>query len=99
MTTTAASGRRIRPVRIATNDSIVHREPDGTIRMTSPLTLGPYSVRLTDALDEWAERTPNRPYLAQRTDSGSWRTVSYADARTRVRPRGRNWPRVLTYGP
>jgi feruloyl-CoA synthase len=85
MTTTAASGRRIRPVRIATNDSIVHREPDGTIRMTSPQTLGPYAVRLTDALDEWADRTPNRTYLAQRTDSGSWRTVSYADARTRVR--------------
>jgi feruloyl-CoA synthase len=85
MTTTTASGQRIRPVRIATNDSIVRREADGTIRMTSPLTLGPYLVRLTDALDEWAERTPDRTYLAQRNDSGSWRTVSYADARSRVR--------------
>jgi feruloyl-CoA synthase len=42
-------------------------------------------VRLTDALDEWAERTPDRTYLAQRNESGSWRTVSYADARSRVR--------------
>jgi feruloyl-CoA synthase len=82
---TGTTSRRIRPVRIAINDAIVTRTADGTIHMRSPQVLGPYPVRLTDALDEWAERTPDRTYLAQRTESGSWRTVTYADARQRVR--------------
>src|SRR5689334_14382424 len=85
MTTSAASPRRIRPVRIWTNDAVVRYDADGTIHMRSPHTLGGYPVRLTDALDEWAERAPDRVYLAQRTPSGSWRTMTYADARTRVR--------------
>jgi len=115
MSTSAASSRRIRPVRIWTSDAIVRTDPDGTVHMRSPMELGPYPTRLTDALDEWAERAPDRIYLAQRIDTGppkggphvppppaggphvpppaeggphvssSWRTVTYADARTRVR--------------
>ena len=85
MSTPAVSDRRIRPVRIWTSDAIVRTDPDGTVHMRSPEELGPYPVRLTDALDEWAERAPDRVYLAQRTESGAWRTVTYADARRRVR--------------
>src|SRR5262249_22169142 len=70
MTTSAASARRIRPVRIATNDVIVRHATNGVVYLRSPLELGPYPVRLTDALDEWAERAPDRIYLAQRTESG-----------------------------
>jgi feruloyl-CoA synthase len=92
---TPATSRRIRPVRIWTSDAIVRTDPDGTVRMRSPQELGAYPVRLTDALDEWAERAPDRIYLAQRANpeppeggphvSSSWRTVTYAEARSRVR--------------
>jgi len=95
MSASAASSRRIRPVRIWTSDAIVRTDPDGTVHMRSPLELAPYPTRLTDALDEWARRAPDRIYLAQRAVAGppeggphvsnSWRTVTYADARTRVR--------------
>ncbi|HEY1303016.1 MAG TPA: feruloyl-CoA synthase [Vicinamibacterales bacterium] len=85
MTTSAAGARRIRPVRIATNDVLVSHGTGGVVYLQSPQELGPYPLRLTDALDEWAERAPDRTYLAQRTESGAWRTVTYANARTRVR--------------
>jgi len=49
---TGTTSRRIRPVRIAVNDAIVTRTADGTIHMRSTQVLGPYPVRLTDALDE-----------------------------------------------
>jgi feruloyl-CoA synthase len=86
MTTTDLAGtRRIRPVRIATTDAIVQTGADGVIHMMSPVPLDPYPVRLTDSLDEWALRAPDRTYLAQRNATGGWRTLTYADARDRVR--------------
>jgi feruloyl-CoA synthase len=85
MTTDVAGTRRIRPVRIATTDAIVRTGVDGSLHMLSPEKLGPYPVRLTDALDEWAARVPDRIYLAQRDTTGGWRTVTYGDARERVR--------------
>ena len=84
-TTDVAGTRRIRPVRIATTDAIVRPGADGVIHMVSPQALGPYPIRLTDALDEWAVRAPERIYLAQRDATGGWRTLTYADARDRVR--------------
>ena len=83
MTTTA--GRRLRPVRIAPIEALVRFGPDGSVFMQSPTPLGPYPTRITDRLDDWAERTPDRVFLAQRVPSGEWRTVTYQQARTRAR--------------
>ena len=85
MTIDVAGTRRIRPVHISTTDAIVRTDADGVIHMVSPQPLGPYPVRLTDALDEWAARAPDRVYLAQRDATGGWRTLTYCDARDRVR--------------
>jgi feruloyl-CoA synthase len=53
--------------------------------MQSRQRLGAYPSRITERLEYWADRAPDRIFLAQRDDAGSWRRVSYADALARVR--------------
>src|SRR5690349_2228164 len=68
---------RVREVHVAASETIVERRPDGTIRMRSPRRLGLYPVRLTERLEQWAERTPERTFLAQRGPDGAWREITY----------------------
>jgi len=89
----------VRSVRVLDNDAVIRREPDGVTYVTSPFPLGPYPVRLTDKLDEWAEKAPDRIFLADRigppgplrrpaTDgpaAAGWRTVTFRQAREYVR--------------
>jgi feruloyl-CoA synthase len=53
--------------------------------MHSPQPLGDYPVRITDSLDRWAAEAPDRVFLAQRDAAGQWMTLTYGDARRRVR--------------
>jgi feruloyl-CoA synthase len=75
----------LRPVRLAPGETVVERKPDGTVYMRSPHPLGPYPRTLTERLEHWAQATPDRVFLAQRTPAGDWRTLSYAQALTQVR--------------
>jgi feruloyl-CoA synthase len=87
--------RRIRPVHIAPIDAVVRRADNGVIYMHSPSPLGSYDTRITDSLDRWAADVPERVFLAQRervpaegaakAGGGDWMTLTYADARRRVR--------------
>jgi len=77
--------RRVRPVRVASLDAIVERRPNGVIYVRSPQRLGEYPARVTDRLEHWAVRTPDRIFLAQRGPNGDWQTVTYAQALARVR--------------
>src|SRR5262245_51165126 len=77
-----------RPVRIAANDVRVRRGANGVVYLQSTLNLGAYPERITDRLERWAERTPDRVFLAQRGASGAWRTLTYADALLRTRRLG-----------
>ena len=60
------------------------RRADGSIVLESPLPLAPHPPSVTARLAEWAERAPERTFLAERapagTTSGQWRKVSYGDA-------------------
>ncbi len=51
--------------------------------------LGSYLPRLTDSLDYWAKKAPDRIFLAQRAGagngSGGWRTLTYAQTRAGAR--------------
>ena len=78
----------MRPVRVANIDSIVRRVPRGAVYLNSSFPLGPYPVRLTERLDDWADAAPDRTFLAQRDADSEWRHVTYADARRRVRQIG-----------
>src|SRR5438552_15149446 len=81
---TNSSARRMRPVRIAAADALVRCGTDGTVYMRSAHELGAYPAKITEPLEYWADRTPDRPFLAQRHGEG-WRRLSYADTLSRVR--------------
>jgi feruloyl-CoA synthase len=53
--------------------------------MRSPHALGPYPRRLTERLEEWAARAPDRLFLAERKADGAWRQLTYAQVLVRVR--------------
>ena len=74
-----------RPVRLGPRDYLIDRRPDGTIYMRSPHQLGPYPVKLTERLEYWADKAPDRVFLAQRDERGEWRKVTYAQARVAAR--------------
>jgi feruloyl-CoA synthase len=71
---------RIRDVRLGPFGLVAERRPDGTIYARSPHPLGQHSARLTERLEHWAERTPERTFLARREDEGGWRRLTYARA-------------------
>jgi feruloyl-CoA synthase len=76
--------RKVRAVRIAPTDAIVHRGDGGTVYMRSSARLGPYETRITDWLEHWAVHAPDRTFLAQR-DLAGWRHITYSDGLARVR--------------
>ena len=75
----------MRSVRIAPTAADIRRGAGGTYYLRATRQLGPYPTRITDKLDEWAGAAPDRTFLAQRTDEGGWRELSYRDAHGRVR--------------
>ena len=81
----ASAASRFRPVRLGPSDVLVDRRPDGTIHLRSPHALGPYPAKVTERLEHWAARAPDRVLFAQRDETGGWRGVTYADARDRAR--------------
>jgi feruloyl-CoA synthase len=93
---TSAESPRVRPVNVAPAETIVRSGADGILYMESPHALRAYPTRLTDALDRWAVEAPDRVFLAQREQpladavgapgaAGAWKTLTYGDARQRVR--------------
>jgi feruloyl-CoA synthase len=77
--------RPIRQVRLGRVDVAADRRPDGTVFLRSREKLAPYPEKITEKLDYWAERAPDRLLFAQRDGQGSWRRVTYAEARQRAR--------------
>ena len=78
-----------RPVRLAAPDCAVERRPDGTLLVRARAELGPYPDRITERLLHWAERTPERVFMADRDPaSGAWRSITYAQTLARVRAIG-----------
>ena len=53
------------------------------LRSTTPL--GAVRRCVSDVLAEWANKTPDQVFLAERNASGEWRTVSYAETYAAVR--------------
>jgi feruloyl-CoA synthase len=79
----------LRPVRLAAPDCAVERRPDGTLLIRARTELGPYPDRITERLIHWAERTPERVFMADRDPAtGAWRSVTYAQTLAQVRAIG-----------
>ena len=78
----------LRAVRLAAPDCTVERRPDGTLLMRSRAALDDYPARITERLIHWAERTPDRVFMADRDPAGGWRTVTYGETLAKVRAIG-----------
>jgi feruloyl-CoA synthase len=75
----------LRPVHIAPYETDVRRAAGGVTYMLSPQTLRPYPSKLTERLELWADRVPDRTFLAERDQQGEWRRLTFRDALRRVR--------------
>ena len=76
--------RRTRSVRLAAPAVVAERRAGGVVCLRSPHPLPEYPSKLTERLDHWAERAPERVFLAQR-GPGGWLQLTYAQARSRAR--------------
>ena len=65
--------------------TVVTRGTNGAIYARCPHPLGPYPARITERLEHWAGRAPDRPFLARRDREGAWREITYANALRQVR--------------
>jgi feruloyl-CoA synthase len=74
----AAKAFPLRAISFGNPDVSVERRDDGTIYLRPKMPLGDYPVRLTDRLHHWAGAEPNRIFMAERSTSGGWRQITYA---------------------
>jgi feruloyl-CoA synthase len=75
----------VREVNFGPMDVSLERSPEGSMYVRPRHALGTYPIRLTDRLDFWAEREPDRIFLGQRGPDGNWRTKTYAETRHAAR--------------
>jgi feruloyl-CoA synthase len=76
---------RFRPVKLGPRDVVMERRADGALIMRSPHQLGPYPAKLTERLEYWAAKAPDRVLFAQRDATGGWRELTYAAALAQAR--------------
>ncbi|HNR07123.1 MAG TPA: feruloyl-CoA synthase [Saprospiraceae bacterium] len=69
-----------RPVETIAYDLRMEQRPDGSFLVQSNIPLEVHPVRMTERFCHWAEVSPDRIFLAQRDDHGTWRTLTYHDA-------------------
>ncbi len=71
------------PARVDTRPS-----GDGGVILSSPIPLRPPPESVGVMLEQWASVTPERTFLAERAPDGTWREMTYAEARRAVRSLG-----------
>lgn len=59
---------------------ITYRD-DGSILMRQAEPLPEHLPTVADYLDHWADKTPEATWIARRQTNGTWRKISYAEAR------------------
>lgn len=66
----------------------VTRRADGTLLMTQRDPLPDTLPTIADYLDLWADKAPERTFLARRNDAGDWERLSYGHAQEKARRLG-----------
>ena len=77
----------IRAVRLGRFSASAQTHADGSVRVRSTLSLGPYPRSIVDALENWAQKTPDAVLIADRDNDG-WRKLTFAEVRDRLLPLG-----------
>jgi feruloyl-CoA synthase len=75
--------RKTRSIRVA-GPAVVAERRAGSVYLRSTQPLPGYPRKITERLEHWAERAPERVFLAQRSGDG-WRSISYRDALAKTR--------------
>jgi feruloyl-CoA synthase len=84
--TAAASRRENSETLFATPEIVADRRADGTIWLKSNTPLRQHARCVGDWLEQWAQQSPERIFLGERSDVGApWTTVTYRDALRQVR--------------
>ena len=85
--TLAAADRGATPeLLFAMPEIAADRRPDGTIRLKSTTPLQPHARCVGDWLEHWAQQTPDRIFLGERSSvDAPWTTLTYRDALRQVR--------------
>ena len=63
----------------------VERLQGGGLVLRSPLKLESYAANICSYLIDWAEQAPERTFLAERSVTSDWRSVTYGEALVSVR--------------
>jgi feruloyl-CoA synthase len=58
---------------------------DGSISFSLNEELQDYPSKITDKLLYWAEKTPDKTFIAQKNESNIWQSLSYADTLKKVK--------------
>ena len=78
-----------RPVDVTAHKVTVEHREDGSQIVRPQGELGQYPDRITDCLDQWAAKTPDQLFVAQRCinnpELNHWEAISYAEAHQQVR--------------
>jgi feruloyl-CoA synthase len=80
-----AQAAPIREVRLGQFSAEAVRRADGSTLVRSTLDLGPYPRSIVDALEAWAQRTPDATLIAAREGDG-WRSLSFAQVHAAIQP-------------
>jgi feruloyl-CoA synthase len=72
-------------MRLGSQEIVAERRADGAILLRAKRALAPYPRKLTERLEHWAAKAPDRVLFAQRDAGGGWRTLSYAQALSQAR--------------
>ncbi len=79
------SATPIRPVRLGNMAAAAENRADGTTIIRSVETLGAYPRSIVDALESWAQKTPNAVLIADR-DGDGWRELTFAQVLEAIPP-------------
>ena len=77
--------RQTRPVHVIAPRAVLQHKQNGVVYIRSTEALGRFPDRITDCLKAWAQKVPDRVFLAQRGPDGNWEKITYFDAWRRVR--------------
>ncbi|NMA97871.1 MAG: AMP-binding protein, partial [Phyllobacteriaceae bacterium] len=75
----------IRPVRLGNMAASAEKRADGTTIIRSVEALGAYPRSIVDALESWAQKTPDQVLIADREGTG-WRELTFAQVLARIPP-------------
>ena len=80
-----AAGPQFRPVRLGHFKANVQKRGDGTMIVRPEQALGSYPRSIVDALESWAEKTPDAVLIGDR-DGDGWREMTFKQVLDAIKP-------------